>query len=230
MGRRLIALCAGAAGLLAVGCGLSGPLFDNPILVRPAAAGPMSNPTLIELGTTGEAYRKIIEKTIDVLTDYRWPIAEINPYAGLIRTHPTIAPGYEQWFKPGSPDSNKRLLATLQSIRQYAVVKIDVARDGGYWVDVKVFVELEDVDRPIRATAGAAAFRSDDQTVDHQFEVIDPVPISSGWIPLGEDEALEQEILAPKEVLVIGAAATQKPFAIVSIGLASLGENSKNGW
>jgi hypothetical protein len=196
MWRRLAVVCAGTLGLLAVGCGSSGPLFDNPILLRPIATGPVANPTLIQLGTTGEAYRKVIDKAIDVLTDYRWPIAEVNPYAGRIITHPTIAPGYEQWFKPGSPDSNKRLLATLQSIRHYAVVKIDVARDGGYWVDVKVFMELEDVDRPIRATAGAAAFRSDDQTVDRQAEVIDPVPVGSGWIPIGEDEALEQEILA----------------------------------
>jgi hypothetical protein len=191
-----MAVCAGALGLVAVGCGSSGPLFDNPILLRPTTTGPVANPALIQLGNNGEAYRKIIEKTIDTLNDYRWPIAEVNPYAGIIRTHPTIAPGYEQWFKPGSPDPDKRLLATLQSIRHFAEIKIDVAKDGGYWVDVKVFMELEDVERPIRATAGAAAFRSDDQTVNHEFEVIEPVPVSSGWIPIGQDAQLEQELLA----------------------------------
>src|SRR5262245_10639557 len=195
MGRRLMTLCAGTVVLLAVGCGSSGPLFDNPILLRPVATGPVGNPTYIPLGMTGDAYCNVSEKPSDVLTDYRWPIAEVNPYAGLIRTHPTIAPGYEQWFKPGSPDCDKRLLATLQSIRHYAVVKIDVARDGGYWVDVKVFNELENVERPLRATAGAAAFRSD-PTVDGQYEVIEEMPHSGGWIPISEDVKMEQEILA----------------------------------
>jgi hypothetical protein len=200
MGRRLLAVGALALGLLAAGCGSTGPLFENPIQLRPVATGPVSNPVYIPLGTTGDAYRKVFEKVIDVVDDY-WPIAEANPYAGLIRTHPGVSPGLEQFFKPGSPDFDQRLLATLQSIRSYAVVKIDGARDGGFWVDVKVYKELEDVDRPIRATAGAAAFRSD-ITIDRQYEVIEPVAVSGGWIPIGEDVKLEQEILARLNALL----------------------------
>jgi hypothetical protein len=194
MWRRLVALCAGAVTMLAGGCAAVGPLTENPILLRPVATGPVENPVYVPLGTSGEAYRKVIEKVTDVIDDY-WDIAEVNPYAGVIRTHPRVAPGLEQCFKPGSPDFDQRLLATLQSIRSYCVVKIDVARDGGYWVDVKVHKELEDVSRPFRATAGAAAFRSD-LTVDRQYDVIEPVAVTSGWIPIGEDEKLEQEILA----------------------------------
>ena len=194
MGRRLLAVGALALGLLAAGCGSTGPLFENPVLLRPAASGPVENPVFIPLGTSGEAYRKVIEKVIDILDDY-YDIAEVNAFAGLIRTHPRISPGLEQLFKPGSPDFDQRLLATLQSIRHYAVVKIDGARDGGFWVDVRVFNELENVERPLRATAGAAAFRSD-PTVDRQYEVIEEMPLSGGWIPIGEDVPMEQEILA----------------------------------
>jgi hypothetical protein len=194
MGRRLLAVGALALGLLSAGCGSTGPLFENPIQLRPVATGPVANPTYIPLGATGDAYRMVFEKTIDVVDDF-WDIAEANPYAGLIRTHPRVSPGLEQFFKPGSPDFDQRLLATLQSIRSYAVVKIDGARDGGFWVDVKVYKELESVDRPIRATAGAAAFRSD-ITIERQYEVIEPVAVSGGWIPIGEDVKLEQEILA----------------------------------
>jgi hypothetical protein len=194
MGRRLVTVCAGALALLAAGCGSTGPLFDNPIQFRPVATGPVANPAYIPLGTNGDAYRAVIEKVTDVIDDY-WDIAEVNPYAGLIRTHPRVSPGLEQLFKPGSPDFDQRLLATLQSIRSYAVVKIDGARDGGFWVDVRVYKELEDVARPIRATAGAAAFRSD-PTIDRQYEVIEEVPVTGGWIPIGEDVKLEQEILA----------------------------------
>ena len=194
MGRRLVALCAGALAVVAAGCGSVGPLFDNPIKLGPVATGPVANPVYIPLGTTGDAYSTVFEKAIDVVDDY-WPIAETNRFAGLIRTHPAVSPGLEQFFKPGSPDFDQRLLATLQSVRSYAVVKIDGARDGGFWVDVRVYKELEDVARPIRAAAGAAAFRSD-TTVDRQYEVIEAVPVNSGWIPIGEDVKLEQEILA----------------------------------
>jgi hypothetical protein len=194
MWRRLLAACAGAVAVVAGGCASSGPLLDNPVLLRPAAAGEVENPVYIPLGTNETSYRKVFEQVEDVVDDY-FDIAETNPYAGLIRTHPRIAPGLEQFFKPGSPDFDQRLLATLQTIRHYAVVKIDGARDGGYWVDVKVYKELEDLPRPIRATAGAAAFRSD-LTVERQFEVIEPVAVSGGWIPIGEDVKLEQVILA----------------------------------
>ncbi len=194
MWRRLLAVCAGAVAMVNGGCGSSSPLLENPILLRAEAPGPVENPVYVPLGATADAYRKVFEKVIDVVDDY-YDIAETNPYAGLIRTHPRVAPGLEQFFKPGSPDFDQRLLATLQSIRHYAVVKIDAARDGGFWVDVKVFKELESVDRPVRATAGAAAFRSD-LTVERQYDVIEPVAVTGGWIPIGEDAKLEQVILA----------------------------------
>jgi hypothetical protein len=194
MRRRILAAVAAAVGALAGGCVSTGPLLDNPILLRPAAAGEVENPVYIPLGTSQTSYNLVFDKVIDVVDDY-FDIAETNRYAGLIRTHPRTAPGVERFFMPGSPDCDQRLLATLQSVRHYAVVTIDGAHDGGFWVKVKVYNELEDLARPIRATAGAAAFRSD-FTLDRQFEVIEPVPVTGGWIPIGEDEKMEQELLA----------------------------------
>jgi hypothetical protein len=117
-----------------------------------------------------------------------------NRYDGRIETFPRIAPGLEQPWKRGSPDFSQRLLATLQTIRHRAIVLIQPADDGGYFVDVKVFKELEDLARPSRATAGAAAFRSDN-TLQRQFEVIDANVVSFSWIPLGRDVKLEQVLL-----------------------------------
>ena len=194
MGRRFLAACALALVIAAGGCSAVGPLTENPVLLRPVATGPVENPVYVPLGASQTSYRKVFEQVIDVVDDY-FDVAESNMYAGLVRTHPRVAPGLEQFFKPGSPDFDQRLLATLQSIRHYAVVKIDGARDGGFWVDVRVFNELENVERPLRATAGAAAFRSD-PTVDRQYEVIEEMPLSGGWIPIGEDVPMEQEILA----------------------------------
>ena len=82
----------------------------------------------------------------------------------------------------------------MQTIRHRAEISIDPARDGGYFVSVIVYKELEDLARPVRSTAGAASFRSDN-TVERQFEVIDPTVFESNWIPLGRDACLEQVIL-----------------------------------
>ena len=68
------------------------------------------------------------------------------------------------------------------------------ADNGGFFVSVTVFKELEDLPRPIRATAGAASFRTDNP-LERQFEVIDPTVFESTWIPKGRDPEIEQAIL-----------------------------------
>jgi hypothetical protein len=74
------------------------------------------------------------------------------------------------------------------------MILIQPADDGGFFVTVTVFRELEDLERPVQATAGAASFRSDN-TVERQFEVVDPTVFESSWIPKGRNRALEQAIL-----------------------------------
>ena len=138
-------------------------------------------------------YASVFEKTIDIIDEY-FEINFANRYDGTIRTFPRISPGLEQLWKAGSPDFDQRLEATLQTIRHRADVLISPADDGGYFVSVTVYKELEDLPKPVRQTAGAASFRSD-TTVERQFEVIDPTVFESNWIPIGRDIPLEQEIL-----------------------------------
>ena len=67
----------------------------------------------------------------------------------------------EPWYHD-SANTYERLESTLQSIRRYAVVKVIPAEQtGGFWVDVAVFKELENVRQPEHATAASATFRSD---------------------------------------------------------------------
>jgi hypothetical protein len=175
---------------LACGC-MAGPLLDNPALVRPDPAIAVDNPVYVPLGPM--AYGKVFENVLDVIDDY-FEIAYSNRYDGRIETFPRVSPGLEQPWRPGSPDWYQRVEATLQSMRRRASVLIQPADDGGFFVQVIVYKELEDVPRPIRATAGAAAFRSD-PTVERQFEVIDPSLLEGNWIPKGRDTELEQLIL-----------------------------------
>jgi hypothetical protein len=176
---------------MAVGGCATGPLLDNPIQVRPALTDAVENPIYVPLGPP--AYGKVFEQALDILDDY-FEIAYANRYDGRIETFRNIAPGLEQFWKPGSPDFDQRLLATYQTIRHRAVVLIQAADDGGFFINVTVYKELEDLPRPSRMTAGAASFRSDN-TVQRQFEVIDPTIYEASWIPIGRDLKLEQVIL-----------------------------------
>jgi len=176
--------------LAAGGVGCAGrPLAESPGLIRPDADCP--NPAHFALGPP--EYACVFEICLSVLDDY-FEIAYANRYDGTIRTHPKIAPGLEQPIKFGSPDLRERLLATLQSIRYRSEIIIEPAPQGGFNINVVVFKEVEDLARPIRATAGAAAFQSDN-TVDRQYEVVDPSFIDSNWAPLGREKHLEQAIL-----------------------------------
>jgi hypothetical protein len=189
--RRIAVICW--SGLLVAGaCGCAqGPLLDNPLRLTPARACMVENPVYIPLGP--QSYGKVYEKVLDILDDY-FEISYTNRQDGRIETFPRIAPGYEQFWKKGDPDFYQRLYATLQTLRHRCVVLIQPAEDGGYFVQVTVYKELEDLPRPSRSTAGAATFFTPND-VERQFTVIDPTVFESSWIPLGRDPEFEQQIL-----------------------------------
>jgi hypothetical protein len=188
---RAAAMTGSGLPLVLTGC-LSAPPLDNPVLVR---AEPIENPVLVSPGQpTGASYREVFEKAVDVLSDY-FDLQTPNPYAGQITTKPRIAPGYEQFWKPGNPDPRLRLFATFQSIRQIATVEIRTGERGGYLVYVVVETELEDLPRPIRSTVGNAAFQ-ESPTVERRAEVVGPeLTADTTWFKIGRDYAFEQELL-----------------------------------
>jgi hypothetical protein len=190
MGQRLATAWLAPVLMLLGGCA-TGPILDNPGIFLPGQNAPVENPVYIPLGPM--SYNQVFEKAIDIIADY-FEIAEYNRYDGRIETFPRVAPGVEQPWKPGSPDLEQRLFATVQSIRHRATVLIQPADNGGFFIQVTIFKELEDVPRPIRSVGGAAIFRSV-PTVERQFEVIDLTRFEANWIPIGRDVKLEQVIL-----------------------------------
>jgi hypothetical protein len=133
---------------------------------------------------------------MSALLDFGFQISEYNNFLeGRIETLPRVAPGLFRFWQVGSPDLYDRLLETAQSYRHRAVVLIQPAINGGYWVKVTVYKELEDLPRPVRALVGAASFRTTN-TVERQFEVVDPTLLEANWLPRGQDHDIEQQLLA----------------------------------
>jgi hypothetical protein len=152
------------------------------------------NPMYLPYEASFKEYRRVFEGTLSALFDLGFEIREANFYAGQIESMPRIVPGLGLFLKPGNPDLYDRLAATMQTYRHRAIVAIEPADQGGYFVKAVVFKELEDLPRPIRATAGAAIFRNDND-VERQYQVIDPTVFESNWIPRGRDFTIEQLLL-----------------------------------
>jgi len=202
MGRTVAMVGLGVVLATLAGCA-TGALLDDPQSVNfnplPQAPFEMAgNQVYIPLRCDPEGYERVFETVIKVFISHGFDVAEqgSNRYDGRIVSKPRVAPGLGQPFKSGSPDLYERTLATLQTYRHRAVAKVEPAAPpaGGFFVQVTVFRELEDLPRPTRATAGAT-FRNY-QTIERQFLVIDPTVFESGWIPRGRDLGIEQAILA----------------------------------
>jgi hypothetical protein len=185
-----------ACGVAIFACGCaSAPPLENPVLVH-SAAGTTENPILVAPGApSAESYAEIYEAVLDVMDNY-FEIKPTSRYAGHIETHPAIAHGYDQPWKPGSPDPRHRLVATFQSMRNYATVDIWTGERGGYRVYVEVYRELEDVPAPVNGGTPVQATFRDRPNVDRSFEVVgnESTPTRK-WIPQGRDYAFEQMLL-----------------------------------
>jgi len=172
---------------------MTGPLQENPIIIR-ANAVPRNNPVFVPFSPDPRVYGVLYEKLLDIVTDFGFEVESEFRVGGRIETFPLTAPGLGQPWKPGSPGFYQKLLASCQSIRQRLILQVQPAVDGGYTVQVEVWRELEDLPRPIRATASAVAFRGD-TTVERGSEVIEAGVFDSTWVPIGRNTQLEQILL-----------------------------------
>jgi hypothetical protein len=183
--------------------------YDNPMLLRVAN------------------HELVWEGVHDVVSDYfridredQVRLLGSTLTVGRIDTFPQPGATLLEPWQHDSADCYERLESTLQSIRRYAVVKVYPVENGGrgFWVEVAVWKELENVPRPEHATAGAATFRND-MTPDRNANSAPlagdtpgqplnvgpgmlgkgkagkPSEVPSTWIPQGRDTALEQRIL-----------------------------------
>jgi len=158
-------------------------VLDNPLHV------PINNPDFVW------------EAVADVVADYfridrEEPVRLLGSTLteGFIETFPKPGATLVEPWDHDSVTSYDRLECTLQSIRRRAVVRIVPAEGGGFWVDMAVLKELENLKQPQAGTAGAAVFpyTASLTRVTNPPRHSDP---SLGWIPQGRDSNLEQRML-----------------------------------
>lgn len=113
---------------------------------------------------------------------------------GWIETWPRMGSTLLEPWHHDSTRGYEKVHSTLQTIRRTSKIRVIPTGDS-YAIDVKVFKELEDNDRPIGSPLGGNALRSDNALdvgrPDNQSSIND----ARTWIPLGRDISLEQRIL-----------------------------------
>lgn len=188
---RLPPLILVATMFLCAGCGRLLYRFSSPV---PSTAVP--NPAT--LPPADDAF--IWSQVIDTVDDYFRIVREQPLQAssdmvleGRVDTAYKVgASVFEPWRKD-STSGFESWQSTLQSIRRRATVIVR-PQPSGYSVEVRVDKELEDVDREQFASEAGAAFRHDG-TVLRTEELVEDQPTTLGWISLGRDVTLEQQIL-----------------------------------
>lgn len=113
---------------------------------------------------------------------------------GHLDTFPEVGSTLLEPWRLDAVNRYEKWEGTLQSVRRQALVNVLPAASG-YYVEVVVFKELEDVPRPDRATVGQATFRNDNSVQRDTHPLVLDRVTSAGWIPLGRDAALEQQML-----------------------------------
>ncbi|MCA9219429.1 MAG: hypothetical protein KDA71_03820 [Planctomycetales bacterium] len=177
------------------GCGWHAPFVGEPAVGEPLAVP--ENPIFVPGVDHDFAWNQIVDALDD---DFRIEREQrVQSLGGIltegrIETFPTTGSTvFEPWRGDSTPGF-ERWHATLQSIRRRASVRVTPDGDG-YLIQVIVYKELEDVDRPERANAGGA-IRRHDGTLVQARDRVDNGPITLGWIPQGRDVSLEQRLLA----------------------------------
>lgn len=157
----------------------------------------VENPLFVPAGNCDFIWNQVID-TLDnyFKTERMEPVRLIDGILteGRIETYYQTGASYLEPWKSDSSPGYERLHATLQSIRRKGIVKLTPTQ-GGFWLEVNVIKELEDLDHPDRSTISGPLERTDNSFIR------DPDPrrgsaTTLGWIPLGRDLSLEQRILA----------------------------------
>ena len=158
----------------------------------------------------------VMEQMSDELDDYFRIFREerIRMHDGIlsegrIETHPKIGSTLLEPWRRDSLVGFERLHATLQTVRRFAKVRV-VPTGDHYLVDLQVFKELEDLQQPVGSGVSGTILRHD-SSLDIDQGNPQLTENNLGWIPLGRDILLEQQILGNIQARLQKCANGEKP-------------------
>ena len=199
-------LAASFCLLVSSGCTLEPAGVASP---GPAQAVTYENPVFIP----GTDFQRIWETVVDVVDDYfrierEEPVRLVGNVLteGRLDTFPEVSSTLLEPWRRDSATSYDKVEATLQSMRRRAQVRV-LPAEGGFWVDVAVYKELEDMVQPEQSTVGRATF----PTESTQVRIINPIgtqEMHQGWIAKGRDPNLEQLMICQLQSRLSGATPT----------------------
>lgn len=175
--------CASSRSLTDQAGRLSEPQRNNPLFI------PTSN------------HQGLWDAIEDVIDDY-YMIAMTEPVRfheniyteGRIYTAPKMSASLLEPWHGDSVTYQDRLERTFQTIRSRSMVKVTPA-DSGFWVQVFVYTERENLSSPANSNISMADIKYDTGQ-DRIAQFVDYGEESGGWIFLGRDYKFEQKILS----------------------------------
>lgn len=176
------------AGRLLLGVALAVPALGLSCAhLAPSAPAPLPNPFFVPANNPEVVW----ERAVDVLHEYPFYIERESRLDGIIETEYKVGSGVlEPWHKE-SIGCEERVESTLQSIRRRVRLTL-TPQPGGFLVGVEAIKELEDAAGPIPAGAPFAQA----PPFEREAVFVGPEAAPTGWIPLGRDLLLEQDLLA----------------------------------
>lgn len=141
----------------------------------------------------------VMDQISDELDDYfrisreqRMQLVESILTEGWIETHPRVGSTLLEPWHRDSQRGFEKLHATMQTVRRFAKVRVVPSQDQ-YWIDLKIYKELEELPQPVGSTVAGRISRHDNSVDQDDIDALAQPNV--GWIPLGRDFALEQAIL-----------------------------------
>lgn len=154
------------------------------------------NPIFVPVGDPEFVWSALVDVTDDhfrIEREERVKVVNNLLTIGRIETYWEPSSTLAEPWRSDTVSLYDKLESTLQSYRRRADIVV-VPVEGGYNVQLQVFKDLEDVPKPLYATAGAAYLRNE-TTQRHVKMAIGQQPTVSGWIPKGRDTNLEQKMI-----------------------------------
>ncbi len=159
-------------------------------------AGGMANPTVFSVSDPEFFWSQLVDTVDDYFNiQFEQPVQLMGGMMteGRLVTEPQSgATAFEPWHWDSTPGFEK-WHATFQSIRRRATVNVR-PQANGVAVEVVVDKALEDVDAPSQGTPGSSTPRHDSSLLRLQGAKQQGAR-TLGWIAIGRDAPLEQEIL-----------------------------------